>query len=162
MPHETSDRAASDGGEVARLSADELKVTHYFPTLIFFSGCSRQRDSERPPDRGHLRRTRTRPKRGEQVELPGVGGLAQPRQAAQGRHVCGIGSTRRRGLGHDVPQARISHVLSTENRHHVVDHQSARRREPGPCPSRVHLERRLLRPGAQEFGSNRVHRSTHP
>ena len=35
MPHETSDRAASDGGEVARLSADELKVTHYFPTLIF-------------------------------------------------------------------------------------------------------------------------------
>lgn len=35
MPHETSDRAASDGGEVARLSADELKVTQYFPTLIF-------------------------------------------------------------------------------------------------------------------------------
>ena len=35
MPHETSDRAASDGGEVARLSVDDLKVTHYFPTLIF-------------------------------------------------------------------------------------------------------------------------------
>jgi len=35
VPPETHDRGASDGGVAARLSEDALKVTRYFPTLIF-------------------------------------------------------------------------------------------------------------------------------
>ena len=162
MTGETPDRAASElrpgGWSVRRRVQDGTLLSD----AHFFSGCSGQRASERPPDRGDLRRAGTRRNRGAQVEHPGAGGVAQPRQAAQGRHVCGIGSIRRCGLGHDVPRARISQVLPTENRHHVVDHQSTWWYEPGPHPSRLHLERRLLRPGTQEFGSNRIHRSAHP
>ena len=35
MPHDTPNREAADGGLVARLSEDALKVNRYFPTLIF-------------------------------------------------------------------------------------------------------------------------------
>ena len=124
MTRDTPNRGAADCGLVARLSEDALKVNRYFPTLIF--------SLEVPESEilnAHLIETiyaeRERDGTGvRKSNFPELGSWHSHVKLHKDVTFRGIGSIRRRGLGHDVPRARISQVLSTEDRHHVVDHQS--------------------------------------
>ena len=96
---------------VAGLSEDAFKVERYFPTLVFSLQVPGSEllnahlieaiYAEQERDRTGVRKS----------NFPRIGRVAQPCQAAQGRHVCGIGSKCRCGRSHDVPRARISQVL---------------------------------------------------
>ena len=162
MTRDTPNRGAADCGLVARLPEDALKVRRYFPTLIFSLEipdseilnshlieaiyAERERDTTgvRKSNFPELGSWHSHVKLHKDVTFEG---LVQYVDAASAMMCCELGY-------HRSYQLRIGTMWSIIN--------------PPGSSNRAHIhpgciwERRLLRPGTEEFGWNRVHRSAHP